>query len=225
MKLLIVDDHPFVREGLSAVLGGIQAGVVVLQASGAAEGLKIITENPDLSAVLVDITMPEIDGLAALAMFARERPGLPLIVLSGSEELSDMRLALRRGASGYIPKSTPPRAMLAAVQFVLDGNVYVPLSALALAQGEGGTTPQPAAGFDPTTILTQRQLEVLMKICEGRSNKEIATEFDLSDKTVKSHITTIFKALNVVNRMQAANWARRMGLSSAPAADEPPAGA
>ena len=76
MKLLIVDDHPIVREGLSAVLGGIQAGVVVLQASGAAEGLKIITENPDLSAVLVDITMPEIDGLAALAMFARERPGL-----------------------------------------------------------------------------------------------------------------------------------------------------
>jgi len=225
MKLLIVDDHPIVREGLSAVLGGIEAGAVVLQAAGAAEGLQVIKDNADLTAVLVDLAMPGIDGLSALAMFAHERPGLPLIVLSGSEELSDMRVALRRGASGYIPKSTPPRAMLAAVQFVLAGNVYVPVSALALAQGQGGVTPQPAGGFDPTTILTQRQLEVLMKICEGRSNKEIATEFDLSDKTVKSHITTIFKALNVVNRMQAANWARRMGLATAPAGETPAGGA
>jgi DNA-binding NarL/FixJ family response regulator len=214
MKLLIIDDHPVFREGLVAVLAQLAPDSEVLQSPDAREGLRIAGEVGDLDVILLDIVMPGMDGLAAITEFSRLRPEVPLIVLSSSESPASIREALRGGALGYIPKSTEPKAMVAAVKSVLDGNIYVPPSALRRGAG-GAREPRPPA-LETSALLTPRQLEVLGLICAGRSNKEIANALDLSGKTVKAHVTTIFKALNVINRTQAANVARRAGLAPDP---------
>ena len=212
MKLLIVDDHPVVREGLLAVLGQMESVSGILTASDVDEALEAIGAHLDLDAVLVDLSMPGIDGFSGIAAFGKLRPELPVIVISSSENPADVRRSLRAGALGYIPKSTPARAMMSAVQFVLEGNVYVPPA--VFIGGESADAPETLAANVPETPsqLTPRQLDVLRLICDGRANKEIATALDLSDKTVKAHVTTIFKTLGVVNRTQASNAARRFGL-------------
>ena len=212
MKLLIVDDHPVVREGLLAVLGQMESVSGILTASDVDEALEAIGAHLDLDAVLVDLSMPGIDGFSGIAAFGKLRPELPVIVISSSENPADVRRSLRAGALGYIPKSTPARAMMSAVQFVLEGNVYVPPA--VFIGGESADAPETLAANVPETPsqLTPRQLDVLRLICDGRANKEIATALDLSDKTVTAHVTTICKTLGVVNRTQASNAARRFGL-------------
>jgi two-component system, NarL family, nitrate/nitrite response regulator NarL len=207
MKLLIVDDHPIVREGLAAVLHQAGPDTTVLQAGSAAIALELAMQHTDLDAVFVDLAMPEMGGIAAIRQFGKCRPELPVIVLSSSEDAQDVRRALGAGALGYVPKSAPPRTLLAALRLVLAGDVYVP----PLLLGEAGHAPgaAPAATHSP---LTERQIEVLRLVCRGAPNKDIARQLGLSDKTVKAHVTAIFRALNVVNRTQAASAAQSAGL-------------
>ena len=212
MKFLIVDDHPVVREGLAALLRQAGPDVAVLLAENSAQGLSLAETRLDLDAVLLDLAMPGSDGLSAIFEFGKRRPQLPVIILSSSEDPRDVRRALASGALGYIPKSAPPRTILAALQFVLAGNVYVPTllvneTASASAEASGQGAPN---GAGPS--LTARQIDVLRLVCDGQSNKEIARTLGLSDKTVKAHVTAIFKSLNVVNRMQAAAAARHAAL-------------
>lgn len=207
MKLLIVDDHPILRESLAALLRQVEPDTVVLQAASAAEGFDAVAEHADLDAVLLDLAMPGMGGLPAIREFGRRRPELAVIVLSSSESPEDVRRALASGALGYVPKSATPQTLLAALRLVLAGNVYVPPLVLAEARGGAG-----ADGSVAETPITPRQLDVLKQLAAGRSNKEIGTALGLSDKTVKQHVTAIFKALDVVNRTQAANAARRRGL-------------
>src|SRR5208337_1881108 len=126
MKLLLVDDHPVVREGLAALLRQAEPGASVLLAGDCEEGLSIAEAHRDLDAVVLDLAMPGMDGMAALPEFGRRRPDLPVIVLSSSEDPRDVRRALGSGALGYVPKSASPKALLAALNFVLAGNIYVP---------------------------------------------------------------------------------------------------
>lgn len=210
MKLLIVDDHPIVREGLAAVLRQAGPDTTVLQAGGGAEGLDLAAANTDLDAVFLDLAMPEMGGLAAIRQFGARRPDLPVIVLSSSEDAEDVRRALASGALGYVPKSAPPRTLLAALQLVLAGDVYVPPLLLGEARAVQAGGAGAAAAFHGR--LTERQIDVLRLVCRGASNKEIARQLALSDKTVKAHVTAIFRALNVVNRTQAATAAQTAGL-------------
>lgn len=211
MKLLIVDDHAILREGLAAMLRQVGPDTVVLQAGDAAEGLRIAEAEADLDAVFLDLEMPVSGGMSAIPEFGRRRPEVPVIVLSSSEDPRDVRHALALGALGYVPKSYPPRTLLSALQLVLSGNIYVPplmldAAATAARPSGSGTAAGPRA-------LTERQIEVLRQIGKGLSNKEIGRELGLSEKTVKAHVTAIFKALNVVNRTQAASAARMADLT------------
>jgi two-component system, NarL family, nitrate/nitrite response regulator NarL len=210
MKLLIVDDHAILREGLVALLRQFEQGADVLQASDTAEGLRLAEANPDLDAVFLDLNMPDQSGIAAIPVFARRCPQLRIIVLSSSENPSDVRLALKSGASGYVPKSASPRNILSALRFVLSGEIYVPPLMLdlepAMADGSARVAPEPGER------LTERQTDVLRQLCRGLSNKEISRALDLSEKTTKSHVTAIFKTLGVVNRTQAAAAAKRAGI-------------
>ena len=183
----------------------------VLQASEGAEGLRMAEAHADLDAVFLDLEMPGSGGMSAIPEFGKRRPELPVIVLSSSEDPRDVRRALALGALGYIPKSSPPRVLLSALQLVLSGTIYVPPLMLRPA----AATPR-SAGTDPArpgASLTERQLEVLRLLGKGLSNKEIGRDLGLSEKTVKAHVTAIFKTLNVVNRTQAASAAREADLA------------
>jgi two-component system nitrate/nitrite response regulator NarL len=210
MKLLIVDDHAILREGLVALLEQFEQGADVLQASDTAEGLRLAEAHPDLDAVFLDLNMPDRNGMEAIPVFTKRCPQLPVIVLSSSEDPSDVRLALKSGAFGYVPKSASPRNILSALRLVLSGEIYVPPLMLDMAPvaTEGSARVPSEVG----ERLTERQTEVLRHLCRGLSNKEISRTLDLSEKTTKSHITAIFKVLGVVNRTQAASAARRAGI-------------
>ena len=210
VKLLIVDDHPILREGLATLL--LQAGpqTCVLQGRNADEAFALLDRHADTDVVVLDLVMPGMGGLAALAEFGRRRPDLPVIVLSSSEDPRDAREALAQGALGYVPKSASPYTLLSAIGMVMNGDLYVPpliLNAFSPDAREGVESP-PA----PASILTDRQIEVLRLLSDGSSNKVIANSLALSEKTVKVHISAIFKALHVMNRTQAASAARSAGL-------------
>ena len=211
MKLLIVDDHPVVRDGLAALLRQLAPEVTVLLAEGGSQGLDLANGHPDLDLVVLDLAMPGSDGFAMLREFGRLQPQLPVVVVSSSEDPRDVRRALASGALGYIPKSAPPRTILAAMQFVLAGNIYVPT---LLAQNPASMRDEAAddSGRRSAVNLTVRQTDVLRLLREGRSNKEIGRTLGLSEKTVKVHVTALLKALNVANRTQAAAMADKAGL-------------
>ena len=210
MKLLIVDDHAILREGLAALLQQFEHGADVLQASDTAEGLRLAEAHPDLDVVFLDLNMPEQGGMDAIPVFAKRCPQLPVIVLSSSEDPNDVRLALKSGACGYVPKSASPQNILSALRLVLAGEIYVPPLMLDFDPDPGCESSR--AALEVGERLTERQTEVLRQLCRGLTNKEISRALDLSEKTTKSHITAIFKALGVVNRTQAASAARRAGI-------------
>jgi DNA-binding NarL/FixJ family response regulator len=211
MKLLVIDDHVVVREGLTAMLRQAEPETVVIQACDAREGLAIAKADENLDAVFLDLTMPGMGGMASIGEFGRQRPDLPVIVLSATEDPAEVQRALKAGAMGYVPKSAKPQALLLALKLVLAGERYVPPLLLdasspdAKVQGVRGTP----GGIGQ---LTQRQTDILKLVARGRANKEIASELNLSEKTVKAHITAVLRTLGVENRTQAASAAREAGL-------------
>ena len=230
MKFLLIDDHPLLREGVAAVLRQLDDAVEVVHAADGHDGLAQADAHPALDAVLVDLRMAGMDGLQTVAELHKRRPALPLVMLSSSEDPADVRAALAAGARGYCPKSAGHTTLLAALRLVLEGELYVPplmLAAVAAvlpaasgaAAGALAGTGQP--GGTGTALpasnqrLTERQLEVLRLLCEGRPNKDISRQLGLSEKTTKAHVTAIFRALGVVNRTQAVLAARAAGLVAA----------
>jgi DNA-binding NarL/FixJ family response regulator len=212
MKLLIVDDHPFLRDGLAALLMQMGPDTTVVQARDANEGIALVDHHLDLDVVILDLAMPGMEGLQALSEFGRKRPDLPVIVLSSSEDPRDVRRALASGALGYVPKSASQHVLLSAIRLVLNGDLYVP--PLVLDEKFNTNIRRANSAEGESNRLTTRQIEILKLLSEGMPNKTIAATLALSEKTVKTHITAIFKALNVVNRTQAAAAGREQGIIS-----------
>lgn len=211
MQILIVDDHSVVREGVAALmLQAFGASAVILQAASLAPALEAAVANPGLDVVLLDLFLADEGGaratFAGIEAFGRARPDLPVIIFSSSEDPRDVRGAIAAGALGYVPKSASPETLKAALGLVLKGELYVP----PLVLGDPTITALAAPRPGPGPPLTARQGEVLDFIVEGRSNKEIARLLHVSDKTVKAHVTGIFKALGVSNRTQAARLAQTL---------------
>ena len=216
MKILVVDDHALVREGLCQVLKGIDPQVEVLSAAHCARAFELAALHPDLDLVLLDYHLPDMNGLAALAMFRKEHPELPVILLSGSVDPRMMRQVMERGAAGFVTKAALSDELLSAVRQVLAGNVYVPPELRLAPDG----TPQEQAGADPAALqLTPRQEDVLYLLLDGRSNKDISQTLQLSDETTKNHVSGILRVFGVQTRVQAVLAAGRRGYTkSAPSA-------
>jgi DNA-binding NarL/FixJ family response regulator len=210
MKLLVIDDHPVVLEGLAALLRNVGPDATILTARDAKQGFATLDQHADLDVIVLDLNLPGLSGHLAIGEFGRKRPTLPIIVLSSSEDPADVRMALAHGALGYVPKSASQNTLLSAIRLVLEGELYVP--PLMMEKVEGGGSDAAAASGAAGSRLTERQVEVLAMLSGGLPNKTIATRLNLSEKTVKAHISAIFRALNVVNRTQAASVARDAGL-------------
>ncbi|OFX12977.1 MAG: hypothetical protein A2516_04510 [Alphaproteobacteria bacterium RIFOXYD12_FULL_60_8] len=199
MKVLVADDHPLVRSGIKGVLHDFDPAAIVFEAVDFPAVSRVIESHPDLNLVLLDLNMPGGGGLPGLRELRDGYPALSIVVLSGSENLRDMRGALDAGASGYIPKSSPTELMISALNLVLSGGVYVPpqiLTARDDKESEGGEVLH-------VTGLTGRQEEVLGLMRQGKSNKEIAREMNIAESTVKAHVSIILKTLDVTSRAKA----------------------
>ena len=217
LKVLVIDDHPLVQEGVSAALESLADDVTVMAARDAEQGLGLAAENPDLDLVLLDLALPGMSGFNLIGKLHERLPSLPVVVLSALEEPENVRHAINAGAMGFVPKSAATRVLIEVLQQVLEGNVTVPLalqsSGPPVSHALPGATGDASSAAEPdVALLTLRQLEVLSRVCQGKTNKQIATELGLSEKTVKAHVTAIFKVLGVVNRTQAVLVARRVGM-------------
>jgi DNA-binding NarL/FixJ family response regulator len=210
MKILVVDDHGLVREGLRHVLKGLDAEAEVLEAPRGKVALALVAANPDVDLVLLDLNLPDMHGIEVLELIGQQQPDLPVVVLSGTEDAELMRKVLDRGAVGFIPKSTLSEVVVSALKLVLAGGVYVPPQILS---ARPAPTNAPRVGATPLPI-TPRQVEVLALMLDGSSNKDIARTLQISESTVKEHVTAILRALDVRTRTQAVMAATRLGYRS-----------
>jgi DNA-binding NarL/FixJ family response regulator len=204
LKILVVDDHALVREGLRQVLKGLDDLVEVLEAPHCARAFELADLHPDLDLVLLDYHLPDLNGLDALQIFGKEHPELPIIMLSGSVNPSIKRQVMAKGAAAFLTKSGLSHELLMVVRLVLDGEVYSPPEMAATASPPGGST-----GLGPQ--LTPRQEEVLYLLLNGNSNKDISRELQVSEETVKNHVSGIFRFFGVQTRIKAVVAATQQG--------------
>ncbi|HEY0835210.1 MAG TPA: response regulator transcription factor [Azospirillum sp.] len=212
MKILIGDDHLLFREGLRRLLEQLHADATFVEAGTFGEVVEHCRSGEHFEVILLDLNMPSWPGFDGIREVQALQSGTPVVVVSASEALNDIRGALDHGATGYIPKSSSVKVMLGALNLVFSGGIYVPPGALTFgAEANGRRRPmessaERAGGYG----LTQRQREVLDCLRAGKSNKQIAYELGLSEGTVKIHVTAIFKSLGVKNRTQAVIAAAQM---------------
>ncbi|MBS1225071.1 MAG: two component transcriptional regulator, LuxR family [Proteobacteria bacterium] len=215
MRILLVDDHTLFREALLHVLKQFDSTAVVIEAATAREAIRMAAHYHDLDLILLDLALPGLNGLSALPELHELRPTTPLVILSASEDSTAVRQALEAGALGYIPKSSSSHEMITALRLVLAGEVYVPPVMLAALEGlEAASVQVTAASVEEGGVegLTPRQLEVLLLMAQGLSNKGICKRLNVAEGTVKLHVTAVMRALNTCNRTQAVIAATRRGL-------------
>jgi DNA-binding NarL/FixJ family response regulator len=208
LKILVVDDHALVREGLCQVLKGLEEHVEVLEAPDCARAFELAHLHPDLDLVLLDYHLPDMNGLLALNVFGKRHPELPIVMLSGSVNPRIMQQVLARGAAAFLTKSGLSHELLTVIRQVLAGDVFVPP-----AMANSFTPPiQPdidaVSGFPK---LSPRQEEVLLLLLAGRTNREMSEMLELAEETTKSHVTAILRAFGVRTRLQVIVEAGRQG--------------
>jgi DNA-binding NarL/FixJ family response regulator len=207
IQVVIVDDHPLFREGVAHILEATQGFEVVGQGSSAEEALRLATTLlPDM--MLLDITMPG-GGIAAARSVAAACPVTKIVMLTGSEQEEHLMAALKAGARGYILKGIAARELISILRAVCAGDVYVsPTLAASLLLELTGAAPS-ARGSSPLDELTEREHQILERVADGKSNKEIGQDLHLSEKTVKHYMTNILQKLQVRNRVEAALLAHK----------------
>jgi len=204
IRVAVVDDHTIVRNGLVALLGA-HADLEIVGAVGDGEAAVAlcVEQRPDV--VLMDLSMPGVGGIEATRRIAAEAPGVQVVVLTSFMDRERIVEALSAGAIGYLLKDAEPEELIRGIH--------------TAARGESPIDPRAARTMlgaqrapDPLDVLTDREREVLVLVAEGLPNKQIGRRLEISEKTVKAHLTSIFRAIGVTDRMQAGLWARRHGL-------------
>ncbi|HET8580660.1 MAG TPA: response regulator transcription factor [Nitrospiraceae bacterium] len=207
IRVLIVDDHQIVREGLRTLLAEEADIQVVGEAADGAEGVALTSVlRPDV--VLMDLVMPNVDGIEAMRRLQQTDSASRVLVLTSFAEDGLVPEALRVGAVGYLLKDVLKAELIQAIQAAAKGEPYLHPEAQRRLIQQTITPPQPSPTFD----LTRREYEVLRLISQGRSNKEIARELRIKEGTVKGHVSTILAKLGVLDRTQAALFAVQHGL-------------
>jgi DNA-binding NarL/FixJ family response regulator len=203
LKILVVDDHALIREGLRQVMRGLEDDVEVFEAGSCARAFELARQEPELDLVLLDFHLPDMTGLDALDVFARQHPTLPIIVISGSANPRIMQQVLAKGAAAFLTKSGMSDELLSVTRLVLAGGVHMPALPYSLSEDQALEIPPP--------LLTPRQEEVLQLLLDGYTNKEIGRMLLLSEETVKNHVSSILRNFGVATRTQAVLAANRHG--------------
>jgi DNA-binding NarL/FixJ family response regulator len=212
IAVLVVDDHPVFREGFAALLGSIDEVQVVGTASTGREALARVEELSP-AVVVMDVQMPEMDGIEATRRLAADHPGVGVVVLTMSEDDGTLFDAVRAGARGYLLKGAEPEEVVRAITTVATGGVVFG-AALALRVAEFFARPQESATA-PFPELTEREREVLDLVSAGLSNAQIAARLFLSQKTVRNHVHAVLSKLQAADRAEAIVRGRDAGLGRA----------
>lgn len=201
IRVLVVDDHAIVRQGLERLFATAKDIELVGMAADGEQALTLMREHsPDV--VLMDLSMPVMDGVAATRAIVTEAPETKVVVLTSYGEESRILDALNAGASGYLLKHTDPDDLIDAVRAASRGDVPLDPRAGRVLIDQRRRSPQ-------ADDLTPRELEVLRLVGQGLANKQIARRLGISERTVKAHLTSVFQSVGVTDRVQAALWARQ----------------
>lgn len=206
MKILIVDDHFLIREALHSVLKELKSAATIVEATDSRQGMRHVEQNPDLELILLDLNLPDRDGFAVLAELRERYPAISVVVLSAYHDRDNVAKALDLGALGFIPKSTQREVMLSAFNLIFSGGIYIPPEILGRQESARAVAATRQTGKRVSAVdlgVTERQMDVLALMMQGKSNKAICRVLDLAEPTVKNHVTAILKALKVTNRTEA----------------------
>lgn len=207
MKVLLVDDHTLVREGLKLLLEDLEKEIELDQAGNCEEALALAVDH-EYDLVLLDLKMPGVEGLDALAIFRERYPESPVVILSGEGTPKLVRDAIEAGAMGFVPKSSSHQVFEQALKLVLAGGVYLPPDVLGSRLPED--EPEHLVKSEAIAGLSPRQVQVLRCVIEGKANKVIARELEVSEHTIKAHLSSVFRALGVHNRTEAVYAAAKL---------------
>ena len=206
LRVLIADDHQLMLEAIRAVLADVEDIEIVGETCLGTQVLPLVRRtNPDV--VLLDIRMPQMDGLTCLDLIRQRHPKIRVIMLSGFDDPEVIRSALTRGASAFIVKHIDPRDLASALRQAAQETVYQTL----------GMPEVNAESVAKEAGLSEKELAILRALAKGASNKQIARELWLAEQTVKFHLTNIYRKLGVANRTEAARYAYRHGFIESPA--------
>lgn len=209
MRVVIADDHRLMLDGIRRALEADGGFEIVGETQNGAQVLPIVSRTkPDL--VLLDVRMPQMDGLTCLDEIRRRHPATKVVMLSASTSQDLIETALRRGASAYVIKSVDPTDLPSTLRQAVEGNVF---STVGLSDGKESSGAK-AAG------LTDREIAILKSLAKGSSNDDIAKELWVTQQTVKFHLTNIYRKLNVKNRTEATRYAYQLGLVESPLFDQ-----
>jgi DNA-binding NarL/FixJ family response regulator len=205
LKLLVIEDHAMVREALLETLKGLDANVVTVGAADAASALQVLTVYDDIDLVLLDLMLPDTNGMALLGVLRKRYPAIPIVILSALDDADTVGRALRQGAAGFVPKSSSTETMLSALRAVLAGEVYLPARLRDQVEREQGRNRTAGERYG----LTAGQTRVLDLLAQGKTNRQIAEMLAVTEGTVKIHVSAILKAMKVANRSQALLLAKK----------------
>lgn len=218
MKILLVDDHSLITDALRVLLTEIDPHVHVEVATDAAGAEGLAAAHPDSDLMLLDLNLPGASGTSLLETLVGNAPEMKILVLSGVQDQRSVMRVLQLGAAGFVPKSMESENLLAAIRFVLSGGVYIPNDLLDDSTRGAPMLGLPERGRDvfgqPSAMriqLTERQEQVLQLLARGAPIKIICRELGLSEGTVKTHVTAIYRAFGASNRTEALLAARRHG--------------
>lgn len=210
-RVLIADDHPLYRDALRAIVPQALPNAQMSEAGCQKEVVSSVTSDSAFDLIVLDLNLPGAMGLSCLRHLREVAPLTPIMVVSANDEPATMRDVVMAGATGYVPKSAPRQVLIDAIRLIMGGGTYLPTAAvLALHQARSPELPQTTVAAPEA--LTLRQKKVLSLLARGMSNKHIAREMQISEITVKAHVSLILKKLGVANRVQAAmEWRKLPG--------------
>ncbi|MBL8472134.1 MAG: response regulator transcription factor [Rhodocyclaceae bacterium] len=201
-KLLVVEDHTLVREGMLQTLRRLGSSWYVLEAFDANSALSTLSDDPDIDLIILDLMLPGMSGFALLAHMRKNYPLVPVVVVSGLYDGASVARALRQGASGYVPKASSGEKLLDAVRVVMSGGLYSPNAEPRQRVPLVRTRTPRAQSAESLYGLRPAQVRVLEFLAKGKTNREIGELLGLTEGTVKVHVSAIFRALKVSTRAQ-----------------------
>ncbi|KXF80259.1 response regulator [Enterovibrio coralii] len=204
-KFLVADDHPLFRDALVAVIRARFENCEIIQSEDIERTLEAVRDHQDLDLVLLDLNMPGMAGLKGLLELRNQYPTIPVAIISAETNKQIILQTIAYGAVGFIAKSAPKEKMREAFEQILDGHVYLPADIIRAESEKDSIHRREEPQFSPEMLhtLTRRQLLVLKSMAQGAANKQIAYDLNISETTVKSHVSAILKKLGVHNRIQA----------------------